>query len=429
MIFVNLLISVKRKFNRFWEEKIFRIAVLLHLFYYFLSIILFFTVLSEKNDFLIFYKSGKIFLNDINNLYNQTYYLWDFRYFPLSALFFVPFSLIDFRLAFVLFNTLNLFLNFLIIMLLYKIIKRVRGKDHEQNDKRIILYISIYLMGVPHVLNYIYGQINLFITLFILISLIIFLTYKSNVWQFIGSFILGVSIIIKPTSIFLIPFLLILHFDLEKRKLKIDFSKSFIRIFGVILPVLSNFVLFAAFPKLWEDFLETNFTGSNPIALNFSYSLTKLITNFCYLYNIPFSQLTILLVSVGFFGGIGFIIFVSIRRKQNSILYGYTFGILIMLLTYFDSWDHHLLNLTPLLIIIIFNLPRKTELLNYIKPSLFFFNFFDILFVGIWYLTYPLFPYNFVGTFFLILALFGVIKYCLVKNKKSKNVEVGIHEG
>lgn len=427
MIFINLLISVKRKFNRFWEEKIFRIAVLLHLFYYLLSIILFFTVLSEKNDFLIFYESGKIFFNDINNLYNQAYYLWDFRYFPLSALFFVPFSLIDFRLAFVLFNTLNLFLNFLIIMLLYKIIKIVRGKDHEQNDKRIILYISIYLMGVPHVLNYIYGQINLFITLFILISLLIFLTYKSNVWQFIGSFILGISIIIKPTSIFLIPFLLILHFDLEKRKLKIDFSKSFIRIFGVILPVLSNFVLFAAFPKLWEDFLATNFTGSNPIALNFSYSLTKLITNFCFLYNIPFNQLTILLVSVGIVGGIGFIIFVLRRRDQNSILYGYTFGILIMLLTYFDSWDHHLLNLTPLLIIIIFNLPRKTELLNYIKPSLFFFNFFDILFVGIWYLTYPLFPYNFVGTFFLILALFGVIKYCIVK--KSKNVEVSIHEG
>lgn len=427
MIFVNLLISVKRKFNRFWEEKIFRIAVLLHLFYYVLSIILFFTVLSEKNDFLIFYKSGKIFLNDISNLYNQEYYLWDFRYFPLSALFFVPFSLIDFRLAFVLFNTLNLFLNFLIIMLLYKIIKIVRGKDHEQNDKRIILYISIYLMGVPHVLNYIYGQINLFITLFILISLLIFLTYKSNVWQFIGSFILGISIIIKPTSIFLIPFLLILHFDLEKRKLEINFFKSFIRIFGVILPVLSNFVLFAAFPKLWEDFLATNFTGSNPIALNFSYSLTKLITNFCFLYNIPFNQLTILLVSVGIVGGIGFIIFVLIRREQNSILYGYTLGILIMLLTYFDSWDHHLLNLTPLLIIIIFNLPRKTELLNYIKPSLFFFNFFDILFVGIWYLTYPLFPYNFVGTFFLILTLFGVIKYCLVK--KLKNVEVSTNEG
>ncbi len=427
MIFINLLISVKRKFNRFWEEKIFRIAVLLHLFYYLLSIILFFTVLSEKNDFLIFYESGKIFLNDINNLYNQKYYLWDFRYFPLSALFFVPFSLIDFGLAFVLFNTLNLFLNFLIIMLLYMIIKRVRGKDHEQNDKRIILYISIYLMGVPHVLNYIYGQINLFITLFILISLLIFLTYKSNVWQFIGSFILGISIIIKPTSIFLIPFLLILNFDLEKRKLKINFSKCFIRIFGVMLPVLSNFFLFAAFPKLWEDFLATNFTGSNPIALNFSYSLTKLITNFCFLYNIPFNQLTILLVSVGIFGGIGFIVFVLIRREQDSILYGYTFGILIMLLTYFDSWDHHLLNLTPLLIIIIFNLPRKTELLNYIKPSLFFFNFFDILFVGIWYLTYPLFPYNFVGTFFLILALFGVIKYCLVK--KAKNVEVSIHEG
>jgi hypothetical protein len=202
---------------------------------------------------------------------------------------------------------------------------------------------------------------------------------------------------------------------MEKRKLKIDFLKSIIRLIGVLLPVLSNFVLFAVYPKLWQGFLSTNFTGSNPIALNYSFSLTKLITNFCFLFNIPFSQLTVLIASGGIIGGLGFLVFILRRRAKNSILYGYTIGMLIMLLTYYDSWNHHLLNLIPLMIIIIFNLPRHSNLLHYIKPSLFFFNFFDLIFVGIWLLTYTLFPFNFVGTFFLFLTFYGISKYLIVK--------------
>jgi hypothetical protein len=206
---------------------------------------------------------------------------------------------------------------------------------------------------------------------------------------------------------------------LEKRKLKIDFIKSIVRLIGVLLPVLANFVLFFAIPKLWGGFLSTNFTGSNPIALNFSFSLTKLITNFCFLFNIPFNQLSILVASVGIIGSLGFFILVLRRRKQNSILYGYSIGMLIMLLTYYDSWNHHLLNLIPLMIIFIFNLPRHSKLLNYIKPSLFFFNFFDLIFVGIWYFTYPIFPFNFVGTFFLFLTFYGISKYLIVKKLVS----------
>jgi hypothetical protein len=243
--------------------------------------------------------------------------------------------------------------------------------------------------------------------------------YKKSTYQFLGSVILGISIIIKPTSLFLIPFLLIIHFNLEERKLKMDFLKSVIRLVGVTLPVLTNFVLFAMFPKLWGDFLSTNFTGSNPVALNFSFSLTKLITNFCFLFNIPFNQITILLTSVGIIGGFGLFIFILKRRNQNSILYGYSIGILVMLLTYYDSWDHHLLNLIPLMIILIFNIPRYSNLLNFIKPSLFFFNFFDLIFVGIWYFTYPIFPFNFMGTFFLFLTFYGISKYLIVKKIES----------
>ncbi|MHA2129980.1 MAG: hypothetical protein ACW99L_08410, partial [Promethearchaeota archaeon] len=83
-----------------WKQGIFRYAVVIHFFYFFLSILLFFVLYKEKNDFVIFYNVGEIFLNDIENLYNQANYLWDFRYFPLSALFFIPFSLFNFESAF-----------------------------------------------------------------------------------------------------------------------------------------------------------------------------------------------------------------------------------------------------------------------------------------------------------------------------------------
>ncbi len=419
-----LFIRVFNKLKEFWNEKIFRYAILVQIFYVLLSIILFFLFLYQKNDFVIFYESGKIFLTDIENLYNQANYLWDFRYFPLSALFFIPFSFLDFGLAFILFNVLNFILNILISLMMYKIIKAIRGQDHETDDKRIILYISLYLMGVPHILNYIYGQINLFITFSILASLLIFLFYKQKKWQLLGSIILGISIIIKPTSFFLIPFLLVIHFDMSAKKLKIDFSTSVLRLIGVLIPVLLNFALFAVYPKLWRDFLSTNFTGSNPLALNFSFSLTKLVTNFCYFFNIPFSQLIILIVLVGLIGGLGFFSYILRRRNKNYILHGYTIGIIIMLLTYFDSWDHHLLNLTPLLIITIFNLPRRAKLIDYIKPSFLFFNFFDIIFVGVWFLTYPLFPYNFVGTFFLFVLLYSLMRYFLVKRLKTEEVKL-----
>lgn len=271
-------------------------------------------------------------------------------------------------------------------------------------------------MGLPHVLNYVYGQINSYITLFILISLYIFIKYEDIKWQLIGSIILGLSIIIKPTAFFLIPFLIILKYDREKKKINFDFSKSVVRLIGVIFPVLLNFILFIIYPPLWQGFLETNFTGSNPIALNFSYSITKLIINFCYLFNIPFNQLYILIGVTCIIGGIGFFVFILRRISKNSIIYGFAFGIIIMLLVYYDSWDHHLLNLIPILIIILFNLPRNSVVTRSIKSSLIFFSFLNLVFVGIWYLIYPLFPFNFESTFFLLVSFYAIYKYLVKKD-------------
>lgn len=413
---------IKDRFLELWKtSQIFKYAISLHLFYFVISLILVFTIYRDQNDFLIYWKAGGVFLENTPDLYNQEYYIWDFRYLPLSAVFFIPFYVLGFDVGFISFQILNLILNILISIILYKIIMLVKREGHEKDDKRVILYISLYLMAIPHALNYILGQINLYITFFMLLSLLIFLKKEGVIWELVGSIILGISIILKPTALFIIPFLLIIHFDLRQKKLKIDYSRSIVRLIGVLLPIASNFIPFFLYPQLLEGFIATNYTGTNPLTLNYSFSITKNITNFCYLFNIPYNQLYTLIIVIGIVMIIGLLVFIIGDFKGNALIYGFTISLIIMLLGYFDSWDHHLLNLTPFLIIILFNMPRKSKETIGIKRMFFFFSFFDIAFMGLWFLTFVYFPFNFGSTIFLILTFYYIGKYSL---KYSRNITI-----
>ncbi|GAH30576.1 unnamed protein product, partial [marine sediment metagenome] len=88
-----------------------------------------------------------------NDLYTEPYN-WPFRYLPLSALYFIPFYLMGFDFGFIVFNLINLILNILICIFLYKIINLVRGKDHETDEKRVVLYICLYMISLPQIFNY-----------------------------------------------------------------------------------------------------------------------------------------------------------------------------------------------------------------------------------------------------------------------------------
>ena len=415
----------KTRLAELWKFKIFRYSVLLHLTYLTISVIMTLLVLRTQSDFYVYYKVGGIFVNNPKNLYNPAFYAdtWPFRYLPLSALMFVPYYLLGFDLGFIVFNLINLLLNILISILLYKIIILVRGTDHESHDKRVILYICLFLIGVPQLFNYILGQINLYVTLFILLSLFIFIKYSDIKWQLIASIILGISIIIKPTTVFMIPFIILLGYDYEKKKFKLEFTKSFVRLLGVILPLLLNLILFFIYPNLLNGFLTANFTGSETVLLNHSFSITKIISNMLLYLGVPSDELSVLpifLVVLLVIGGLSFIFYIFRRSNVNSMIVGYLFGILIMFLAYFDTWDHHILQIAPLLIISLFNLPRNSELTRkYIKPGFFFLNFFGLVFTGIFWLIQPFFPFNFGSTIFLILIFIGVSLHCLKKQNKG----------
>ena len=411
----ELINRIKSRFIELWQYRVFKSALVIHVIYFILSNILFFTVFYEQNDFIAFYSAGRILIEDITNLYSQVNMQIHFRYFPISAIFYIPFCLYGFNLGYIIFNLFNFFLTILTCIVLYRIIIIIRRDDHEKDDKRVITYISIFLIGLPHIDNYVLGQINQYIILLILIALYVFLKKDGIKWQIIGSFIIGISINIKPITIFIIPFLMLINYNIKERKLFIDLKNTTIRILGVIIPVSLNLIFFIIYPSLLDGFINNNFGGNRTLEINFSFSVTKLIINFCTFFNIPYNYNLIFLLVTFLIGGFGILIYILGNPERDLIIYGFTIGMIIPLLVYYDSWDHHLLTITPLLIIILFNLPRNSNITkNYIKPSFFFFCFLDLAFMGIWYLTESWFPFNFGSTLFLILVLFGIGKYSLI---------------
>jgi uncharacterized membrane protein len=168
---------------------------------------------------------------------------------------------------------------------------------------------------------------------------------------------------------------------------------------------------------MWSDFLDISLSSLFPFNFtpNFSMSLTKNLMNFFYYFNIPYNQFLLILIITGLIGGTGFLLYI-LRSKsdETGVVFGFTIGLLIMFLSYYETWDHTLLNLIPLLIVIVFILPRHSLITrNFIKPGFFFFNFISIAFTGIWYLTYQIFPYNFLPIIAFFILFYGLFRYLL----------------
>ena len=409
------LYTISNDVKELIDEKWIQIGLLINVIYLVISVFLTLTFFRDFNDFTVYYNVGGQFLEDITDLYNPEHYKWAFRYFPIFGLLFVPYYLLGFELGFIMGQIVNLIINFLICVYIYKI-TNLLNPEKEKKDNRVFFYLFIFLISLPQLYNYILGQINLYVSLLILLSLFIFLKYDTLKHDFAAGLILGLSTILKPFTLFIIPFLFLLRFDLIEKKLHSNLQRSFTRLIGVACPIGFNFILFIAVPNLWGDFLSINLIGGNPVDLNHSFSLTKLLINGLYILDIQFNQICVILPVFLIFMGSGFIIYLFRKPTQNVLLYGYIFGILIMLIAYFDSWDHHLLILTPLLLISIVSLPKNSTVRTYyVEPSFFFFSFLDLACVGLWYLLADIFPFNFIPTISLILCFVSISKYILEK--------------
>jgi len=414
----SINISLFEGFQNLFKNKWFKFALSINAAYLVIAIGLTLTIFRDFNDFLVYYKVGGQFIIDINNLYNPMNYKWAFRYFPLFGLIFVPFYLMGFEIGFIIAQILSFIFNLIICVYLVRILKLIKPDIIKEKYDDIIIFICIFLVSVPQFYNYILGQINVYISLLIIISLFLFLKYEDLKYNFIASILLGFTTILKPITLFIIPFIVLIKINPETKKVEFEGKKTIIRLLGVLIPIMLNGLLFIFIPGLLIGFIETNLGGSNPVDLNHSFSISKLIINAFSFLSIKFNQIIIILTLFIIIMGAGFIVYILRKKEKNVLLYGYILGIIIMLLVYFDSWDHHLLILIPLLIIAIFTITPNSKIgKKYLVPSLFFFSFTDLVCVGLWYLLEPWFPFNFIPTIFLILTFIAISKYLL----KTKN--------
>lgn len=413
----SFLNEKKEIFKEYWANNLFKAAVLIHIFYFALSIILFYTVTYTQNDFRVYFYVGRQVTVDLPDLYNEANYEWPFRYLPLSAFVFVPFYLLGYELGFIVFQVLNLITNYLICVLMVKCIM-VNPNNDEINKKKVIRYVSIFLTFIPNLFNYILGQINLFVTIFLLLAIYIFLTKNTSFSNFLAGVFLGLSITIKPITIFIVPFIIPLAVDISAKKIDMDLKTTIARLIGTLFPLAFNILFFLLNPGLWNGFLEVNFLGSTPDIVNHSFSFTRLILNALYSCGMYFSSLYVFAAVLLAVGITVIAIYFLRKNSQFNASHAFSLGLLVMFLVYFDSWDHHLIILCPIVSITVFHSSNSPGLFKkYVKSGFLGLGYFSSLFVGIWFSIQAVFPYNFVPTICCLLCLYGLIRFTLKKDK------------
>ncbi|MFX1500474.1 MAG: glycosyltransferase 87 family protein [Promethearchaeota archaeon] len=391
----------------------------------------------NENDYLSFYYAGLNVIKNLPNLYNSSLSPFPFRYLPLSAYLFTPFSILGLELGYFIFQIFNFFLNILSLYLFYKIIQLYKSltknssfnfklnnfKDvfNKEENESVIHQSAVFLIALPQFMNYFLGQINLLVLVFVLSSLFYFLKGSMRNDLF-GGLLLGFGILIRPTLILILPFLIVLYYNRENKKFTFKFQKSVIRLLGSIVLIFISGIYFLIYPQMLTDFIAVNLTGEytyaieGGIEINPSFSLTRNILTFFQVINVNINGLLI-------FGIICFVILIPIYffyiQKNNhpiNLINGYLTSILTLLIVYFDSWPHHLVVLTPFLIFFIL-INKKFKYHNLFKYLHYLIAILMVIFWGIFYLTYQYFPFNLGGLILLML-----LYYCLIVYYKNQIV-------
>ncbi|MFX1468752.1 MAG: glycosyltransferase 87 family protein [Promethearchaeota archaeon] len=387
----------------------------------------------EENDFLSFYYAGLNVIEDLPNLYNSSLSPFPFRYFPLSAYLFTPFSLMGLKLGYFVFQIFNFFLNFIIIYLLYKIIQiytkipnnsklnysltNFRNLFYQHENDSVLHQIAIFLIMLPQFMNFFLGQINILVSICILSSLYCFL--KGTVRnELIGGFLLGFGILIRPTLVIILPFLMILNYNRESKKILFDFKKTLIRLLGPIILLLTSAIYFFIYPQMLSDFININLTGEytytteQGIEINPSFSLTRTVLTLLQLVHVDVNGLIILVIITLVILIPIWILYLQNANQRLSLINGYFTGILVLLIVYFDSWPHHLVVLTPFLIFFILT-NKNFKYYKVFKYLHYLIAIFMVIFWALFYLTYAFFPFNAGGLILLILLYYYLIVYYL----------------
>lgn len=288
------------------------------------------------NDFRIFYQSAQTISNNPELLYSLPDYNMPFRYLPLFSLFFIPYTLIPYEIAFTIHTIILGVVQTASFYLVYIISTRFYKIKYDNKVKSDLLFICLMApLQVPMILI---GQISHFFILFILLVILLMENVRVKRYNikyeqvFIG-LLLGFSISLKPFAILLIPFLVKMVITIKNEKIKIHFNNGLKLIFGLFLSQISNFIYLILYPNILQDFL-----GINTSTQLFNYpstSITRLISVIFDSFSIEAIVMIILIFPL-----YGLLYSIYLLTPNNKINYPVYFSgiILVIMIIYTDSW-------------------------------------------------------------------------------------------
>lgn len=414
----------------------FLMACIVNSFYLILTFIFFYLLDNplmsiNDNDYLSFYYAGLNVFKDLPNLYNSLLSPFPFRYLPISAYFFTPFSILGLEIGYFVFQIFNFFLNILIIYLIYRIIQMYWKLSNSSNshyelnsfkdifkkpeNESILHQNAVLLIMAPQFMNYFLGQINILVLIFILSSLFYFLKGGTRN-DLLGGLLLGLGVSIRPTLLFILPFLIVLRYNRETRKIFFNFKTTVLRLLGSMIIILISGIYFLIYPQMLVDFIDVNLTGKYTYAIeggleiNPSFSLTRIILIFLQLIGVSINGFLIFIIITLVILVPIYFLYIQMSTQPINLINGYLAGILVTLIVYFDSWPHHLVVLAPFLIFFLL-IHKDFKYRRLIKYCHYLLAILVVVFWGIFYLTYEFFPFNIGGLILLMLLYYSLVVY------------------
>lgn len=402
--------------------------IITFIFVYFLD----YPVMSiENNDYKTFHDAGRIVLEDLPELYDPSLYLFPFRYFPLSAYFFIPFSLLGLKVGYFAFQIFNFFLNFINIYLIFKIVQIYKRQNPNLNityelntpkhvfsqseNESLLHQNAVYLIMAAQFMNYFLGQINILVVFFTLASVFYFLKGGTKN-DLLGGLLMGFGILFKPSLILILPFIIPLTYDRKNKKILFGLKQTLLRLSGTVFLIVISGLYFLIYPEMLTDFIEVNLAGKytsnlgGEVWINPSFSLTRIVLILLGVIGLNFSSFIVFISIMFLFWLPMYIFFISSSNQSNKLIYGYFAGIIIILIVYFDTWPHHLIVLAPFLILFII-LNKNFDHIKSVKSIHYLLVTTILVFWVLFYLTYKIFPFNIGGLVLLILLYYNVLIY------------------
>jgi hypothetical protein len=417
-------------------QTFFLTAIVINLIYLAITFIFFYLlespIMSSENiDYKTFHDAGRLVLEDLPDLYDPSEYLFPYRYFPIAAYFFLPFSLMGIELGFFFFQIFNFFLSFVNMYLIFKIIQLFKNRNKDLNipykvyspreifssteNESILHQYAVLLIIAPQFMNIFLGQINTLVTFLILTSVYYFIKGGDRS-DLLGGIFLGLGILFRPSLILILLFIIPLTFNRKTKNFFFGLHQTALRFSGTLILLLGSGIFFLIYPEMLTDFIDVNLAGKytytleGGIEINPSFSLTRIVLILLDIIGLNLPNFVVFILILFLICIPVYFYYIQSLNTSNKLIYGYFVGILIILIVYFDTWPHHLVVIMPFLVLFII-LNKEFEHINSIKILHYLLGTIILGFWVLFYITYKIFPLNLGGLILLILLYSMLLLY------------------